>query len=213
MLWRGVYTRILLLTLVITIIPIWLTSTVRTDHRHLLVHTEWGSSSEHIEVWRIWFCQNGLICMSNGGSVGEATDLYIRCIPSSGQRIENSASASVLPMNTQDWFWMDWLDLLAVQRTLKSLLQHHSSKTSILWRSAFFMVQLSHPYMSTEENIVLSRWTFAGKVMSLLFNVLSRLVIDFLPRSKHLLISWLSSPSDFEALENKVCHCFHSFPK
>ena len=88
-------------------------------------------------------------------------------------------------------FRMDWLDLLAVQETLKSLLQHHSSKASILWLSAFLLVQLSHPYMTTGKTIVLKRWTFVGKVMSLLFNILSRLVITFLPRSKHLLISQL----------------------
>ena len=92
-------------------------------------------------------------------------------------------------------FRMDWLDLLAVQRTLKSLLQHHSSKASILWHSAFFMVQLSHPYVTTGKTIALTRRTFVGKVMSLLFNMLSRLVITFLPRSKRLLISWLQSPS------------------
>ena len=92
-------------------------------------------------------------------------------------------------------FRMDWLDLIAVQRNLKSLLQHHSSKASILQRSAFFTVQLSHPYMTTGKNIVLTRRTFVGKVMSLLFNMLSRLVITFLPRSKRLFISWLQSPS------------------
>ena len=92
-------------------------------------------------------------------------------------------------------FRMDWLDLLAVQGTLKSLLQHHSSKASILWRSAFFTVQLSHPYMTTGETIALTRRTLVGKVMSLLLNILSRLVITFLPRSKRLLISWLQSPS------------------
>ena len=92
-------------------------------------------------------------------------------------------------------FRMDWLDLLAVQGTLKSLLQHHSSKASILWRSAFFTVRLSHPYMTTGKTIALTRRPFVGKVMSLLFNVLSRLVITFLPRSKRLLISWLQSPS------------------
>ena len=90
---------------------------------------------------------------------------------------------------------MDWLDLLAVQGTLKSLLQHHSPKASILWCSAFFMVQLSHPYMTTGKIIALTRWIFIGKVMSLLFNMLSRLVIAFLPRSKHILIWWLQSPS------------------
>ena len=90
---------------------------------------------------------------------------------------------------------MDWFDLLAVQGTLKSLLQHHSSKASILQHSTFFMVQLSHPYMITGKTIALTRWTFVGKVMSLLLNTLSRLVITFLPRSKRLLISWLQSPS------------------
>ena len=92
-------------------------------------------------------------------------------------------------------FRMDWLDLLAVQGTLKSLLQHHSSKASIHQLSAFYIVQLSHPYMTTGKTIALTRWAFIGKVMSLLLNVLSRLVIAFLPRSKHLLISWLQSPS------------------
>ena len=92
-------------------------------------------------------------------------------------------------------FRMDWLDLLAVQRTLKSLLQHHSSKASIFQHSAFFTIQLSHPYMTTGKTIALTRWTFVGKVMSLLFNMLSRLVITYLSRSKRLLISWLQSPS------------------
>jgi len=109
---------------------------------------------------------------------------------------------------------MDWLDLQAVQRTLKSLLQHHSSKASILWHSVFFMVQLSHPYMTTGKTISLTRWAFVGKAVSLLFSMLSSLVIAFLPRSKHLLISWLQSPSAviLEPLKNKVCHCFHCFP-
>ena len=92
-------------------------------------------------------------------------------------------------------FRMDWLDLLAVQGTLKCLLQQHTSKASILWRSAFLTVQLSHPYMTAGKTMALTRWTFVGKVMSLLFNMLSRLVITFLPRSKHLLISWLQSLS------------------
>ena len=111
-------------------------------------------------------------------------------------------------------FRMHWLGLLAVQVTLKSLLQHHSSKASILWHSAFFIVQLSHPYMTTGKTIGLTKWTFVGKVMSLLFNMLSRLVIAFLPRSKCLFISWLQSPSAviLEPPKNKVCHCFHYFP-
>ena len=106
-------------------------------------------------------------------------------------------------------FRMDWLDILAVQGTLKSLLQHHSSKASILLCSAFFTVQLSHPYMTTGKTIDSTRWTFVGKVTSLFLNMLSMLVITFLPRSKHLLISWLQSPSAV-ILEpkNKVWHCF-----
>ena len=92
-------------------------------------------------------------------------------------------------------FRIDWLDLLAVQGTLKSLLEHHSLKPSILWRSAFFIVQLSHPYMTTGKTMALTRRTFVGEVMSLLFNMLSRLVVAFLLRRKHLLISWLQSPS------------------
>ena len=92
-------------------------------------------------------------------------------------------------------FRMDWLDLLAVQGTHKSLLQHHSSKASIIWHWAFFIVQLSHPHMTTGKTIALTRWTFVGKVMPLLFNMLPRLVLAFLPRSKHLLISWPQSPS------------------
>ena len=108
---------------------------------------------------------------------------------------------------------MDWLDLLAVQRTLKSLLQHHSSKASILRPSAFFTVQLLHPYMTTGKTIALTRRTLVGRAMSLLLTMLSRLVITFLPRSKRLLISWLQSPSAV-ILEPKkiVCHCFHCFP-
>ena len=111
-------------------------------------------------------------------------------------------------------FRMDWLEFLAVQGTLKSLLQHHSSKASILQCSAFFTVQLSHSYMTTEKTIALTRRTFVGKVMSLLLNVLSRLVITFLPRSKCLLISWLQSPSAviLEPRKSKVWHCFHCFP-
>ena len=109
---------------------------------------------------------------------------------------------------------MDWLDLLAVQGTFKSLLQHHSSKASILWCSAFFIVQLSHPYMTTRKTIALTRQTFVGKVISLLFNMLSRLVITFLPRTKRLLISWLQSPSAviLEPPQNKVSYYFHCFP-
>ena len=113
-------------------------------------------------------------------------------------RWSNYWSFSISPSNEYSElisFRMDWLDLLAVQGTLKSLLQHHSSKASILWRSAFFIFQLLYPYMTPGKTIALTRRTFVGKVMALLFNMLSRLVITFLPRSKHLLISWLQSPT------------------
>ena len=111
-------------------------------------------------------------------------------------------------------FRMDWLDLLAVQGTVKSLLQHHSSKPSVLRHSAFLIVQLSHPYMTAGKTIVLTRRSLVGKVMSLLFNMLSRLVISFLSSSKHLSISWLQSPTAviLEPPPNKVCNCFHCFP-
>ena len=107
-------------------------------------------------------------------------------------------------------FRMDWLDLFEVQGTLKSLLQHHSSKASILQHSAFFIVQFSHPYMTTGKTIALTRRNFVGKVISLLFNMLPRLVITFLPRSKGLLISWLQSPSAviLETKKTSICHCF-----
>ena len=128
-----------------------------------------------------------------------------------------SFSFSIGPSNEHSGlisFRMDWLDLLAVQGILKSLLQHHSSKASILWCSAFFTVQLSHPYMNTGKTIALTRRTFVGKVMSLLFNMLSRLVITFLPRRKRLLISWLPSPSAviLEPPKNKVS-LFPLFPQ
>ena len=127
-----------------------------------------------------------------------------------------SFSFSISPSNEHPGllsFRMDWLDLLAVQGTLKNLLQHHSSKASILWCSAFFTVQLSHPYMTTGKTIALTRQTFVGKVMSLLLNMLSWLVITFLPRSKHLLISWLQSPSAVILEPKKISPCyFHCFP-
>ena len=125
-------------------------------------------------------------------------------------------SLSISPSNEYSGlisFRIDWLGVLAVQGTLKSLLQHHSSKASILWHSAFFMDQLSHPYMTTGKTIALTRQTFVGKVICLLFNMLSRLVTTFLPRNKRLLISWLQSPSAV-ILEPKniVCYCFYFFP-
>ena len=111
-------------------------------------------------------------------------------------------------------FRIGWLYLLVVQGTLKSVVQHHSSKASTLWCSAFFIVKLSHPYMTTGKTIALTRWAFVDKVMSLLFNMLSRLVITYLPRSKCLLISWVQSPSAviLESKKNKISHCFHCFP-
>ena len=128
-----------------------------------------------------------------------------------------SFSFSISPSNEHPGlisFRKDWLDLLAVQGTLKSLLQHHSSKASILRCSAFLIVQLSHPYMTTGKTIALTRWNFVDKVMSLLFNVLSIFVIAFLPRSKHLFISWLQSPSAviLEPPKIKSVSCFRCFP-
>ena len=128
-----------------------------------------------------------------------------------------SCSFSISPSNEYSGlisFRIDRFDLLTVQGTLKSLLQHHSSKASILRCSAFFRVQLSHPYMTTGKTIALTRQTFVGKEMSLLFNMLSSLDIAFLPRGKHLLISWLQSPSAVisEPPKNKISHCFHCFP-
>ena len=128
---------------------------------------------------------------------------------SGGQRISFSFNMSPSSEHPGLIFRMDWLDLLVVQRTLKSLLQHHSSKASILRCSAFFIVQLSHPYMTTGRTTALTRRTFVDKVMSLLFNMLSRVVITFLPRSKCLLISWLQSPSAVILVPRKiVSHCF-----
>ena len=126
-----------------------------------------------------------------------------------------SFSFNISPSNEHPGliFRMDWLDLLAVQGTLKSLLQHHSSKSSILWHSALFTVQLSHPYMTAGKTIALTRWTFVDKVMFLLLNMLSRLVITFLPRSKRLFnfMAAITNCSDFGAPQNKVCCCFHCF--
>ena len=125
-------------------------------------------------------------------------------------------SFSIIPSNEYSRlisFRIDWFDLLAIWGTHKSLLQHHSSKVSILPRSAFFIVQLSHPYMTTGKTIALTTWTFVGNVMSLLFNMLSRLVITFLPRSKYLLISWLQPPSVMILEPPKIkSYCFHCFP-
>ena len=140
-------------------------------------------------------CRPLLLLPSNFPSIRVFSSESVLCI-----RWPNywSFSFSISPSNEYSGlisFRMDWLDLLAVQGTLKSFLQHHSSKVSILQNSAFFMVQHSHPYMTTGKTIVLTRQTFVGKAMSVLFNKLSRLVITFLPRSKHLLISWLQSPS------------------
>ena len=129
-----------------------------------------------------YFPESGSFQMNQFASGGQSVGFSFNISPSNGY------SGLI-------FFRTDCLDLLAVQGTLKSLLQHYSSKASILWCSAFFMVQLSHPYMTTEKVIALTRWTFVGKVMSLLFNTLSRLVITFLPRSMRLLISWLQLPS------------------
>ena len=135
--------------------------------------------------------------VSSSNQVAKALELSVSISPSN----EDSALIS---------FMIDWFDLLAVQGTLKSLLQHHSWKTSVLWHSVFFMVQLWHPYMTPGKTTAFTRQTFVSKVMSLFFNMLSTFVTSFLPRSKHLLISWLQSPSAL-IYEPKVCHCSRCF--
>ena len=133
---------------------------------------------------------------------------------SGGQNIGVLALASVLPMNIQDLFPLRWTGWISLQsKRFSSLLQYHSSKASILLCSAFFVVQLSHPYMTTGKTIAFTRQTFFDKVMSLLFNMLSRLITTFLPRSKYLFnfMTAVTICSDFGAQENKVCHCFHCF--
>ena len=124
-----------------------------------------------------------------------------------------SFSFSISPSNENPGLILGWTGWISLQGTLKSLIQHHSSKVTILQHSAFFIVQLSHPYMTTGKTVALTRWTFVGKVMSLLFKMLSRLVIVFLPKGKCLLISWLKSPFTLILeLKKIVSHCFHCFP-
>ena len=171
-----------------------------------LMSVELVMPSNHLILCRPFFC---LQSFPASGSFSVS-----RLFESGGQSIGASASASVLPTNIQDWFpsgltvWSP-----CSPRTLKSLLLHYSSRASVLWCSAFFIVQLSHPYMTTGKTIALTRWTFVGKVMSLLFNMLSTSVIAFLSRSKYLLTSWLQLPSAVILEPNKiVCHCFHCFP-
>ena len=163
----------------------------------------------------IILCRPLLLCLQSFPASGPFP--VSRHFTSGGQSIRASAAASVLPMNIQDWFKINWFDLLAVQETLKSFLQHHSSKASILQCPAFFMVQLSQSCMTAGKAVTLTRLN-TGKIMPLLFNMLSRLVIAFLPRSKCLLISGLLSTSqwfcsnNFATQRKKVCHCFYCFP-
>ena len=165
--------------------------------------------SNHLILWHTLLCLPSIF--SNIRVFSKESVLRIR------QPKYWSFSFNISPPNEYSGlisFRIDWFDLLAVQGTLKSLLQLHSSKASILQHSAFFMAQFSHPYMATGKTIALTRWTFVDKVMSLLFNMQSRFVIAFLQRSKCLLISWLQSPPAviFRAQENKICYYFHCFP-
>ena len=163
-----------------------------------------------------WWCHptisSSIIPFSSGSQSFPASGSFpmSQLSTSGGQSVRVSASTSVLPMNTQDWSplgWIGWISLKS--KGLSSLLQHHSSKASILLCSAFFIVQLSHPYMTTGKTVALIRQTYVGKVMSVLFNMLSRLVITFLPKSKHLLISLLQLPSAVILEPRKiVSHCF-----
>ena len=170
----------------------WVGDAIQPSHPLLSPSSPAFSLSQHHDLFR-W--------VSSSYKVAKGLEFQLQISPSN----EYSELIS---------FRMDWLDLLAVQGTVKSLLQHHSTKASILRCSAFFIVQLSHPYMTTGKTIALTRWTFVGKVMSLLFNMLSKLVITFLPRSKHLLISWLQSSSAviLEPPKMKFCHYFHCLP-
>ena len=156
---------------------------------------------------------NHLILSSSLQSFPASGSFLIRqLLTSGGQRIWSFTISTSNEYSGLISFRTDWFDLLAIQGTLKSLLQHHSSKASILWCSAFFMVQLSQLYMTTGETIALTIWTFVGKVLFLLFDMLSSFVIVFLSRCKRLLISWLHICSDFGAREKKICHCFHFSP-
>ena len=170
------------------------------------IHVHWVSVvSNHLILSTPFFC---LLSFLASGSF-PVSWLFM----SGGRNTEAAASASVLPMNIQAWFPLGLIGLISLQsKGLKSLLQHHNSKASVLRHSAFFMVQLSHPYMTTGKTIALTIWTFVGKVMSLLLNTLSRFVITFLPRSKHLLISWWQSRLPWFWSQNKMCHCLHFFP-
>ena len=166
----------------------------------LPVHHQLPESTQTHVHWsvmpssRLIFCHPLLLLLPIPPSIRVFSNESV--FASGGQSIGVSASTSVLPMNIQDWFPLGSTGWISSQsKGFSSLLQHHSSKASILQCSAFFIVQLSHPYMTTRKTIALTRWTFVGKVMSVLFNMLSRLVIAFLPRSKHLLNSWLQSPS------------------
>ena len=164
-------------------------------HHQLLEHTQTHVNPVSNAIYCLFLCRPLLLLPSIFSSIRIFSNESVLCIRWPKYW---SFNFSISPSNEHPGlisFRMDWLDLLAVQGTLKSLLQHHSSKSSILLHSAFFMVQLSHLYMATAKTIALTRLTLVGKVMSLLFNVLSRFVIAFLPRSKHLLISWLQSRS------------------
>ena len=198
---------------------VWLFATPWTTARHTslsITNSRSPPKSMSIESVvpsnHLIFCRHLLLLPSIFPSIGVFSNesaLHIR-LPKYW-----SFSFNISPSNEHPGlisFRMDWLDLLAVQGNLKSLLQHHSSKASILQRSAFFIVQLSHLYMTTGKIIALTRRTYVGKVMSLLFNMLSRLVLSFLPRSKRLLISWLQSPSAVILEPRKiVSHCFHIY--
>ena len=181
---------------------VWLFATPQTAaHQASLSITNFQSLLKLISIESVMpsnhliLCRPLLLLPSIFPSIRVFSNESILCIrwPKYG-----SFSFSISPSNEYSGlisFRVDWFDLLAVQGTLKSLFQHHNSKPSIYWRSAFFIVQLSHPYMTTGKTIALIRWTFVSKSMSLIFNMLSRFVIAFLSRSKHLLISWLQSPS------------------
>ena len=166
----------------------------------LSITNSWSNSNSYaLTQWcHTTISSSALAFSSSLQSFPASGSFQIRQFFASGGKVFRVSASAISPSNEYSGlmsFRMDWMDLLAVRETLKCLLQHYSSKASILWHSPFFIVQLSHPYMTTGKTKALIRWTFVVKVMSLFFNMLSRLVMDFLPRSKCLLISWLQSPS------------------
>ena len=211
--------NVLIISVVQSQSHLWVFVTTRTAAHQASLSTLPKFAQTHV-VEAVMSSNHLILCHSlpflpsifpNIGVFSSESDLHIKC--SKYWSFSSSISPGSNEYSGLISFRIDWFDLLAVQGTLKSLLQHHSSEASVLWQPAFFMVQLPHPYRTTGKTIPLAIWTFVGKVMSLLFNMLSRFVIAFLPRSKHLLIMAAATVcSEFGDQENKICRCCHFFP-